>query len=134
MLESECSMFLNRIERASCGAWGTRGMFRSDEYDGGAFWEDGGCGVPKSRGAGDEDRDCTDRDVSSFIRFVLKTCRKRSVISWASWSVSTLASAARWAACECSISGIANCSRSVSGWWVWLGVSEERCRVVGVEG
>ena len=76
-------------------------MFRSDEYDGGALCICGGCGVPKSRGAGDEGRDC-DRAVSSFIRRVLSTCRKRSVISWASLSVSTSATA-RGAACECSI-------------------------------
>jgi hypothetical protein len=76
-------------------------MFRSDEYDGGALCICGGCGVPKSRGAGDEGRDC-DRAVSSFIRRVLRTCRKRSVMSWASLFVSTSA-VARGATCECSM-------------------------------
>jgi hypothetical protein len=58
----------------------------------------GGCGVPKSRGAGDDDRECTDREVSSFMRLVLRTWRKRSVISEASRSASTSAECARWAA------------------------------------
>ena len=101
MLDSECSMFRKRSERVSCGACGSRGMLRSDEYEGSAVWTGGGCGVPKSRGAGDEDRDVADRDVRSFMRFVLRTWRKRSVISAASWSTS--ATGAPWAPCECSI-------------------------------
>ena len=73
-------------------------MFRMDEYVGGAL-DDGGCGVPKSRGAGDADRDC-DRDVISLRRFVLRTLRKRSVSSVAILSVSIGAEGARAAPCE----------------------------------
>ena len=81
-------MFLKRSERASCGGSGTRGMFRSDEYEGGEFCWGGGWGVPKSIGAGDVDRECTERDVSSFMRLVLRTWRKRSVRSAARWLAS----------------------------------------------
>jgi hypothetical protein len=48
-------------------------MFLMEAYVGGADCDGGGWGVPKSLGAGDEERDCDDRDVSSFMRFVLRT-------------------------------------------------------------
>lgn len=66
-------MFLKRSDRASRGASGTSGMFLMEAYVGGADCDGGGWGVPKSLGAGDEERDCDDRDVSSFMRFVLRT-------------------------------------------------------------
>lgn len=125
-------MFLKRSERASCGGSGTRGMFRSDEYEGGADWEGGGCGVPKSLGAGDADRECTERDVSSFMRFVLSTWRKRSVRSAASWLASWLALRLLlllWpgseAPCECSmarcsvVAAVAATVRRSTEWFLW---------------
>jgi hypothetical protein len=33
-------MFLKRNDRASCGGVGTKGMFRRDEYDGGAVLDE----------------------------------------------------------------------------------------------
>ena len=123
MFDNEWSMFLKRSDRASCGACGTKGMLRSDEYEGGALWSCGGCGVPKSRGAGDEDLECTDRDVSSFMRFVLRTWRKRSVISWA--SLSTSAASALEAACDRSMASVPNGGRDglvvvCSRWELWV--------------
>ena len=98
MLDSECSMFLKRSDRASRGASGTSGMFLSDAYVGGAAaCDEGGWGVPKSRGAGDDERDCEVRDVRSFMRLVLRTWRNCSVISAANLSVSILWCAERWA-------------------------------------
>lgn len=80
-------MLRKRSERASLGAWATSGMFLSDEYDGGALVV-GGCHVPKSRGAGEADLDCAEYVDRSFMRLVLRTDRKRSVISAASLSTS----------------------------------------------
>lgn len=71
----------------------------------GRVWSIGGCGVPKSRGDGDAERDC-DRDVSSFMRLMLRTWRNCSVISVASLSVSMGALCAREALYESMVNGI----------------------------
>ena len=81
-------------------------MFLSDAYVGGAAACDGGgWGDPKSRGAGDEERDCEVRDVRSFIRLVLRTWRNCSVISAANLSVSIFWCAERWALLLWSMTG-----------------------------
>ena len=72
--------------------------------------------MPKSRGAGEEDLERTDRDVSSFMRLVLRTCRKRSVRSWAMRSVSTLSPWPRRGWCE---SAIAKCAVGGGEWPSW---------------